>query len=255
MTCSQKHPSFAVTRPENTPQVLVVCEHASRHIPAEYGQLGLAEEAINSHIAWDPGALPVAKQMAKMLGACLVSGTMSRLIYDCNRPPDAPSAIPIRSEAFDIPGNVGLTEAERAARIAQVYAPFSKALSNEIARHRDSLRLMVTIHSFTPVFDGITRDVEIGLVHGQDAGFAQAMMAMKPRNGRYCIRLNEPYAAIDGVAHTLDHQGAANRLANVMVEVRNDLIATETDQRAMAAFLTDWVKRTMDQVTGEEAAK
>lgn len=244
-----------VSRAEPEPRVLVVCEHASSHIPPEFNQLGLSDDVANSHVAWDPGALPVARRMAEDLDAVLIYGTMSRLLYDCNRPPEAPSAIPVRSEVFDIPGNADLTQAERAARVAHIYTPFSTALSEEITRHRETLRLMVTIHSFTPVFRNVEREVEIGVLHGEDARFAQAMMQAKPQGTHFCIRLNEPYAAVDGVAHTLDQHGQANNLPNVMIEVRNDLIATNADQRAMAQFLTGWVKQALDQFThGEDAA-
>lgn len=254
-TCASDQSSFAVSRSGRVPQILVVCEHASSHIPSEFDQLGLSDEAANSHIAWDPGALPLAQKMTKDLGAVLVYGTMSRLLYDCNRPPEAPSAIPARSEVFDIPGNTGLTPTERSARVSRVYTPFYNALSDEISRHRDSLLLMVTIHSFTPVFHGVKREVEIGVLHGEDARFAQAMMHTKPQDAPFCIRSNEPYAASDGVAHTLDHHGMGNDLPNVMIEVRNDLIATDAAQQTMALFLTDWVKQALHQFShGEDAA-
>lgn len=254
LTCPRSHPSFAISHHDSAPHVLVVCEHASSYIPPEYDQLGLSDHAAKSHVAWDPGALPVAQRVAAGLDAACVYGTMSRLLYDCNRPPESSSAIPVRSEVFDIPGNTNLSQAERDLRIANIYATFSKALSEEISRHRATLRLMVTIHSFTPVFNGVTREVEIGILHGKDAQFAQAMMHAKPHNTPYCIRLNEPYAAVDGVAHTLDTQGAANALPNVMIEVRNDLIATDKDQNTMATYLTDWVKRTLDQFPQHEDA-
>lgn len=254
-TCAQNQKSFAVPRARRAPHILDVYEHASSHIPPEFEQLGLSDDAANSHIAWDPGALPVAQKMTNDLDAVLVYGTMSRLLYDCNRPPDAPRAIPVRSEAFDIPGNAGLTPAERTARVSHVYAPFSKALSDEISRHRDSLLLMVTIPSSTPVFHGVEREVEIGVLHGEDARFAQAMMQTKPADAPFCIRSNKPYAAADGVAHTLDEYGMGNDLHNVMIEIRNDLIATDADQQTMALFLTDWVKQTLDHFTqGEDAA-
>ncbi|MCH2164963.1 MAG: N-formylglutamate amidohydrolase [Marinovum sp.] len=254
-TSSYSSASFAVSRAEQASRVLVVCEHATSHIPPEFNQLGLSDDVANSHVAWDPGALPVAERMAEELDAVLFYGTMSRLLYDCNRPPEAPSAIPARSEVFDIPGNANLTQAVRAARVAQVYTPFSTALSDEISRHRETLQLLVTIHSFTPVFHGVKREVEIGILHGEDARFAQAMMQTKPHGAHFCIRLNEPYAADDGVAHTLDQHGHANDLPNVMIEVRNDLIATDADQRAMAHFLTDWVQQALDMfIHGEDAA-
>lgn len=238
-----------VSRAKKAPRVLIVCEHASAHIPSEFNQLGLSNDAANSHVAWDPGALPVAQRIAADLDAVIVYGTMSRLLYDCNRPPEAPSAIPTRSEVFDIPGNARLTAAEREARVARIYTPFSEALADEIACHLETLKLMVTIHSFTPVFNGVAREAEIGVLHGEDARFAHAMMQSKPQDAHFRIRLNEPYAAVDGVAHTLDQHGQANDLPSVMIEIRNDLISTDADQRAMALFLTDWVKQTLDQVS------
>ena len=229
------------------PSVLLVCEHASRHIPHALNGLGVGEEAQMSHVAWDPGALGVADALARSLPSVLVTGTVSRLVYDCNRPPDAESAIPARSEVVDIPGNQNLSAEERAARIDGVYRPFAKALASEIATHRATLALMVTIHSFTPVFHGVAREVEIGVLHGLDPRFADAMMAAVPDDARFTIRLNEPYAARDGVAHTLDTHGARNDLPNVMIEVRNDLIETVEDQEAVAAYLADWITSTLER--------
>ena len=226
-----------------------MCEHASAHIPAGFDQLGLSDRAARSHIAWDPGALPVAEFLSRQMAAVLVQGTISRLVYDCNRPPGAPSAIPTRSEVFDIPGNRDLTPEERGQRIATVYQPFADAVAAVIARHRASLKLMVTVHSFTPVFHDIPREVELGILHGRDAGFAEAMMRSAPQDGRFCIRMNEPYSAVDGVAHTLDLHGVENDLPNVMIEIRNDLISTTQQQSSVAQYLTDWVSKTLAAFT------
>ena len=230
-----------VRRAAGAPTALVVCEHASRRIPAGMGAMGLSEDALRSHIAWDPGAAAVADRLAALMGATLVKGGVSRLVYDCNRPPEADSAIPEQSEVFAIPANKRLGEQERAQRVRGVYEPFRRAVAAEISRHRARLNLLITIHSFTPVYAGRARDVEIGVLHGQDATFAQAMLRAAPR-APYDVRLNEPYAAADGVAHTLDLHGAANGLASVMIEIRNDLIADEAAQRAMADHLADWIE-------------
>lgn len=232
-----------IRRAAEAPTALVICEHASRRIPAGMGTMGLGEDALTSHIAWDPGASPVADRVAALMGAGLIEGGVSRLVYDCNRPPEADSAIPEQSEVFAIPANQRLDERERALRIDGVYEPFRQAVAAEIARHRASLNLLITIHSFTPVYAGRARDVEIGLLHGQDATFAQTMLRASPRT-LYDVRLNEPYAAADGVAHTLDLHGAANGLASVMIEIRNDLIATEATQHAMAEHLANWIEAT-----------
>ena len=80
--------------------VLFVCEHASNHFPKQFGDLGLDDVARQSHVAWDPGALALTRLLAERFDASLVAGGVSRLLYDCNRPPEAASAIPQRSESF-----------------------------------------------------------------------------------------------------------------------------------------------------------
>ncbi len=239
---------YAIDACSEAPNVLLVCEHASNQIPAALNNLGLSDAALLSHVAWDPGALGVAQSLNRKLGAILFSGTVSRLVYDCNRSPDAASAIPSRSEVFDIPGNTGLNDADRQRRIEGVFAPFSNALADQITQHRTTLELMVTVHSFTPVFHGAERDVEIGILHGTDGRFASAMMKTAPTDHE--IRLNEPYTASDGVAHTLDMHGAANELPSVMIEIRNDLIATEAEQDAMGGYLAPWIRTAMEKLEG-----
>ncbi len=234
-----------VTEASPDARTLIVCEHASCRIPASLGDLGLPSDVLCSHIAWDPGALGVAFELAKIMDAPLVHGQISRLVYDCNRPPEAHDSIPARSEVHDIPGNADLSDAERQARIDQVYVPFRDHLSGEITARRGHLDLMVTVHSFTPVYHGAPRPVELGILHGRDDRFAQAMLAAKPAEFEYDVRLNEPYAASDGVAHTLDIQGVNNGLLNVMLEIRNDLITTADDQTAWATVLAPWLHATL----------
>ena len=106
-----------VINPSGRGDFVLVCEHASNTVPAALNNLGLTGDVLDTHIAWDPGALRVARAMARLLDAPLVAPRVSRLVYDCNRPPDAPHAIPLRSEAVDIPGNAGLGEHERRERV------------------------------------------------------------------------------------------------------------------------------------------
>ena len=108
-----------VLNPEGRSSVVVVCEHASSYIPAGFNDLGLSGDALQSHAAWDPGAMSVAKSLSLHLDATLVASDVSRLVYDCNRPPDAPDAMPARSEVFDVPGNANLTSGQRQERIAE----------------------------------------------------------------------------------------------------------------------------------------
>ncbi len=247
-------PVVHTTRYGGPPSVIVVCEHASNRIPEYLGDMGLGPDALHSHIAWDPGALPVAQRLAERMSATLIHGGVSRLVYDCNRPPEAEDAMPSASEDIAIPANADLSLSERAERITQVYEPFAKALSDEIAAAKPSLKLMVTIHSFTPVYRGHRRDVELGLLHGKDSRFAHAMMAQIPDGLPMVTRLNEPYSAADGVAHTLDVHAYPNRVLNVMIELRNDLIRTPEEQQAMVDALVPWLHRTLAGFRAEGAA-
>lgn len=224
------------------PRVLIVCDHASNRIPQQLGTLGLDPVALQSHIAWDPGALNVARSMSGALGAPLIWSGVSRLVYDCNRPPEAASSIPVRSEATDVPGNSDLSPTCRSERVRQIYHPFHRAIANQIEGARETLELLLTVHSFTPVFHGRTRDVELGLIHGTDARFAKAMMAARSSLLTYDTRLNEPYTMADGVAHTLDRHGPGNGLHSVMIEIRSDLIDSLEAQNDMAQRLASWVQ-------------
>ncbi|SDW58963.1 Predicted N-formylglutamate amidohydrolase [Ruegeria halocynthiae] len=251
---SYGHPDFGTVvhtlEPADNPSVIVVCEHASRRIPEGLGDMGLSQDARRSHIAWDPGALPVAQAIARGMSAAMVYGGVSRLVYDCNRPPEASDAMPVKSEDFVIPGNTHLTDRERKTRIDKVYSPFRSALTGILERYRDTLELMVTIHSFTPVYRGQNRSVELGLLHGKDDRFALGMMNTAAPDLALITRLNEPYSAADGVAHTLDLHAAPRGLLNVMIEIRNDLIQTHEEQQAMAGTLVPWMGRTRNTIRG-----
>jgi predicted N-formylglutamate amidohydrolase len=233
-------PEPLVVNRDGISPVIVVCEHASRFIPSELNSLGLDAEGAKSHIAWDPGAMAVAEGISRRLDAVLVASQVSRLVYDCNRPPGAEGAVPERSEIFDIPGNQNLGQAGRDIRIAQVYEPFRANLAAIIAA-ANGPAIIVTIHSFTPIYNGKARDVELGILHDTDARLADAMLMNTHRHTLLDVRRNEPYGPEDGVTHTLHENAVRAGLHNVMIEIRNDLITTPREQDAMAATLSGWI--------------
>lgn len=219
--------------------IVLVCEHASSFIPTHLNNLGLTGAALTSHAAYDPGAAGVAKEMARLLDAPLVASRISRLVYDCNRPPDAPSAMPERSEVFEISGNMALSSAARQARVETYYNPFRALVARTIAAKRKPM--VVTVHSFTPVYHGALRTCEIGILHDDDTRLADAMLEHTDASKPYVVRRNEPYGPEDGVTHTIQEHALPLGAPNVMIEVRNDLIRTEREQRKMAALLTKWI--------------
>jgi predicted N-formylglutamate amidohydrolase len=239
--------SDAVTHhgPARPGPVLVLCEHASNHIPARYNGLGLSPEGRESHAAWDPGALIVAQHLSDALNSTLISSTVSRLVYDCNRPPEAPDAMPAKSELIEVPGNKDLTKAQRQERIETVYTPFCAAVQDHITTMKP--KALITVHSFTPVYYGKPRSCEIGILHDADTRLADTMLALADQLPHQVAR-NVPYGPEDGVTHSLKLHGLANGLANVMIEIRNDLIATPEQQQAMARDLLSLIRPALDDL-------
>lgn len=220
-------------------RLIVVCEHASNAIPARWGTLGLTEDQRRAHIAWDPGAFAVARGLATRLDAVLMHAPVSRLVYDCNRAPDMTGAMPARSEVYDIPGNATISTAERLARTEAVYLPWAAGLHGLIAR-RIALGLapvIVTIHSFTPVYFGKPRAAEFGVIHDADPTLALALHAAACHLTHLQCELNAPYSAADDVTHTLRLHATPYGLPNAMLEIRNDLIASDAACEAMAETL------------------
>jgi predicted N-formylglutamate amidohydrolase len=232
--------------PNGSSAVVLICEHASNFIPDDFNNLGLSQQDCKSHAAWDPGAAVVAKLLSQSLDAVLVQGVVSRLVYDCNRPPSAPSAMPERSEIIDVPGNRGLSIADKEMRVQKYYKPFQKSLAVSIAKTDDPI--IVTIHSFTPIYNGQHRDVEIGILHDSDSRLADALLLTAASHSTSFVRRNEPYGPEHGVTHTLvEHAIPAGHL-NVMLEIRNDLIAAPDQQQAMAKTIAAWLVDACRQV-------
>lgn len=239
--------AVAVENPEGAGRCLFVCEHASRRMPEHAANLGLDDDALVSHIAWDPGALDLARHLSVMLDGPLVHQRFSRLVYDCNRPPEAPAAMPEKSEIYEIPGNRGLSPAERYARTAALYVPFHDRVSaiSHARAVRGQKSVIVTVHSFTPVYMGRQRDVEIGILHDDDSRLADCMLAAT-KDGRYRVERNEPYGPQDGVTHSLRLHGLPFGYLNVMIEMRNDLLRDESGQRAIADYLAGLLRASLE---------
>ncbi len=219
--------------PNGASPFLLVCEHASNHIPDTLNGLGLSETEIDSHIAWDPGAHEVCEYLSRALDAPYIFSRVSRLVYDCNRSPDRADAIPERSEKTEIPGNRFLKPADIENRVQTYYQPFCNVVAGCI---EDGSKILVTIHSFTPIYNDQVRDVEVGVIHDEDCRLADALLSLGTIAGKRARR-NRPYKASDGVTHTIRTHGVKNNLANVMIEIRNDLIRTQRDQRTIASAL------------------
>jgi predicted N-formylglutamate amidohydrolase len=218
---------------------LVVCEHASNRIPRTLGSLGLQSADLSRHIAWDLGAIEVAKGIADRLGGTLVAQRYSRLVVDCNRSPELPDAFTTYSEDTRIPGNVGLSEHDKAGRLAEIWTPFHDAIDRVIdGRIAAGLQtVLVTVHSFTPVYRGVSRPWHVGIISTDERRLAEAVLDKLRQEPSLVVGDNEPYSAKDNVDYTIRRHGRDRQLPHVMIEIRNDLIADEVTQQQWAERL------------------
>jgi predicted N-formylglutamate amidohydrolase len=240
-------PVANILRPQGTSPLLLICEHASNAMPCEYQNLGISPEMLDSHIAFDPGALGLATQLSALMDATLIYSGASRLLYDCNRPPEAADAMPSRSEIHEIAGNINLTAEQKQQRVKQFYYPFRDLLTSTIAS-RQNIEGIVTVHSFTPVYDGQVRAVEFGVLHDSDARFAKQVLDASASHTNLNTQLNQPYGPDDGVTHTLRVHGISNNLHNVMLEIRNDKLATQALREKIATELNPLLTAAFDRV-------
>jgi len=219
-----------------SPYVLL-CEHASNLIPVSYRGLGLPEPELRRHIAWDIGAAALARSLSAHLDAPLVLSGYSRLLIDCNRPPGTPTSIPERSEDTVIPGNAGLSRAERANREAAYFAPFRGLVAAELDRRAvlGKPTILVGVHSFTPVFQGVHRPWEAGVLYADGAGFAGAMIAGLAASGGLTVGDNEPYRIEPEHDYTIPMHGDGRGIPAALLEVRQDLLLTDVGIGAWAA--------------------
>lgn len=243
-----EEPPFTVARADGDSDVVLICEHASNTMPRALGTLGLKPEALASHIAWDIGAAAVAERLSQQLDAALVMQRFSRLVYDCNRPPEAAGAYPETSEIYQVPGNKGLSAEARAQRAEALYHPFHEAIDSLIDGRLAAGRevILVTVHSFTPVYFGNLRDGALGILHDTDSRLADAMLLAARETGLEGVRRNYPYGPQDGVTHTLRKHGLTRKIANVMLEIRNDLIADARGQAEWADRIGALLRQALD---------
>jgi predicted N-formylglutamate amidohydrolase len=217
---------------------LVTCDHAGNAVPGWIGggSLGLTPADMARHIAWDPGAAGVTRALAEALDSPAVLATFSRLVIDPNRGEDDPTLIMQVSDGTVIEGNRGLSAEGRAERLARLYHPYHAACTRLAARRPDTA--ICAVHSFTPQLRGRPpRPWQVGILHSpRDSRLALALIARLGGERDLCVGDNEPYAGhLPGDA--IDRHALAHGRPNVLVELRQDLIATPADQAAWAARL------------------
>lgn len=218
---------------------LIVCDHASNRIPAALDNLGVDEDVLAGHLAADLGAAALTESLAGTLGLPAVLCNYSRLVVDCNRSLDDPSAFLGFGDGTRIPGNCELGQRERKRRADAIYWPYHEALAAALGELESGARraVLFSVHSFTPVLDGLHRPWDAGLLWDKDARLAQALLDGLSAEAGLRVGDNVPYSGRSSADFTVDYHGESAGRAHVALEVRQDHLATPAGVAAWAARL------------------
>ncbi len=216
--------------------VVLVCEHAGRAIPVSLGFLGLERRHMDLHIAWDIGTEALCRQLSQSLGATAVLQPYSRLVIDCNRPTNAPDAMPAVSDHVAVPANVDLIGPARQARIDEIFTPFHRAVDDILSRA--SCKAAFSVHSFTPIMNGVPRPWDIGFLYRKDEETSKRLGAVVARQSPdLVIGFNQPYQIDDLSDWFVPQHGERRAMPHSLIEIRNDHLGDDQVAAPWAVLL------------------
>lgn len=219
-------PPVTVENPAGRAPLLILADHARPTIPERLGDLGVCAAGRSRHIAYDIGIEGVARTLAEQLDAPLVLAGFSRLVVDLNRRPGDEDCMPPVSDGTPVPGNRDLSPAARAARITEIHSPYHARIAGLLdgMRGGGAVPVVISMHSFTPVFAGFVRPWHIGVLWNRDQRLAAPVLEALRRAGDLCVGDNQPYSGRDGHGYTLPRHAEASGLPHLLFEIRQDLI-------------------------------
>lgn len=230
---------YTIHQPQGSSDFLLLADHAGQQVPRSLAALGLPQAELDRHIGWDIGIAGTTRALAQRLDAWAIEQTYSRLLIDCNRPLASPTLIPETSDGTVVPGNTALTAAQRQQRIDAIHAPYHARINAELDARRDAAHptLLVMMHSFTPVMNGVQRPWHAGVLYHQDTRFAQPLLRALGEEGDLVVGDNQPYSVTPTSDYAVPVHGEGRGLVHVELEIRQDLIADEAGQQAWAERL------------------
>jgi len=228
-----------ILRPQGPGRFVFFCDHASNYIPLDLADLGLPATELARHIAWDIGAAGVTEALSEIFDAPAILCSTSRLVIDCNRHLNAWDLIPEVSDGTVIPGNLHLSEAAKADRVARWFVPYHDAVESVLLERgaKGVPSVAVSIHSMTASLAGKPRPWQIALSSHLDRGLADSVLAALRRPGDITVGDNQPYYLDPDVDYSIPFHALRRRLPHIQVEFRQDEIPNATAQRRWALRL------------------
>lgn len=225
-------PPVRVENPKGKGKYVIVCDHASNRVPKSLRNLGLGKADLKKHIAWDPGTEDIGRHMSKKMDAAAVIATYSRLVVDLNRGEDNDECMRDMSDHVHIPGNAGLTRAQRVQRLDEIFHPYHAEITKALKRFtgKGIAPVLLSIHSFTPKMDGFRRPWHIGVLWNREEKLARSLVRhLRRNNPNLVIGENEPYSlkAANYLKNTISTHAESNGLPYIIVEFRQDLVDTK----------------------------
>jgi predicted N-formylglutamate amidohydrolase len=249
-------PACFEENPVGRSNFVIVVDHAGARIPRRLDGLGLPAAELTRHIAWDIGALEVARRMAGALDATLLAQNYSRLVMDCNRDPKVASSIPVMSESSEVPGNLNLGAADAAIRRREIFDPYHErirqVLDQRLAAGRKTL--LVAQHTMTNLYKGSRREMHAAVLYNRDRRFAGLVLDQLRQEKDLIVADNEPYFVSDATDYTIPHHGERRSLPHVEIEIRQDLVNEATGQSRWAARMVRALIAAEERFFKEDAA-
>ncbi len=239
MTRSTVFAPFDIVEGDRKRGIVLVADHARRDLPEDYGSLGLPAAEFDRHIAYDIGVEAVTRELAAALDVPAVLANFSRLLIDPNRGEDDPTLIRQLYDGTVISGNYPMAAKERERRLDDFYRPYHDAVGAmiaSVAQASGKAPFILSVHSFTPVMQGVIRPWHVGILWDLDDRAARPLIDMLAGDPALTVGDNEPY---DGALRgdTMYRHAIVNGFAHALIEIRQDLIASDADARAWAGRL------------------
>ena len=225
-------------------RILFIADHASNYIPDTLNNLGLTKNQINTHISFDLGIKDLCISLSKSFNAKYIVGDHSRLLIDLNRGISDPTLIPVIVDKKVIPRNINLSDYEKRKRVLRIYKKYHDDIRKIIKR--DNINILISLHSFNPIFKNKKRNIHFGILSNQDRKLSEVILN-EMRRRKIRVGDNEPYKG-NLIGDTMHKHGLQNHMHHSLIEVRNDLLSSSTKINRVSVLLKEIIDESIKRI-------